>query len=145
MTFYVWWWLMTSNDCARVAMLGVWLIGACAGFERGEATDAGAPGFDGAAGDGGDGVSFELDVYPVLEDRCLECHAQGAKAGQTDFVLTGDVALDQQTVANLSDAADPAGSKLLSRAGGNDHPMALPMTSADYDLVTRWMTGGMQP
>jgi len=137
-----------------------WLLGlafaatcgaaACADFSRGAASvaaDAGTqtPGDAGTAD--GAATSFATDVHPLLIAHCQRCHAAGAEAGDTQLVLTGDVAADYATVTRFVDTATPAGSRILSKVSGNGHGggAVFAAGSPEYLTLLEWIQQGARP
>lgn len=135
---------------AAFAVIACSLVAGCADFSRGPespAVDAaGAGGIDGATGDT-TAVSFATSVHPLLIANCQRCHAAGAEAGDTQLVLTGDVAADYATVSRLVDTSAPTGSRLLSKASGNGHGggTVLAVDSPEYQIVLQWIQQGAHP
>lgn len=102
-----------------------------------------------------DGAEFTDRVYPILIDRCADCHQPrgdasvqapaAANLGPGGFILTGDARGDLNiTLAMIADGADPAATALLARASSNGatgnpvHPLIfdpvagqVPVLSAD--------------
>lgn len=119
----------------------------CADFSRGEriVVDGGPSVSD--TGDGGESLSFNSDILPVLLSRCESCHNSGGSASNTSFVLTGEPALDYELVRDLVTPKDPAASRLLGKARGQGHGGGAVLTtaSADYQLILTWIRDGAQP
>ena len=138
--------MTSSARCAR------WLIAAlvgvgCAPFERGERRVA--PNADGGLPDAGAAdISFEVDVLPVLLDRCGICHREGGSGtASKKYVLTEEPEVDHATVLALVDLEAPGASRLLEKARGEEHVggAALPEDAADYALVRDWIAAGAPP
>ena len=150
---------MSSNATVRWCGLaagvfaGVLALASCADFSRGEpspaATDAGAQpegGSDAATSDGA-AVSFATDVYPLLVPTCQSCHATGQQAGDTPLLFTGSAPDDYPTVVTFVDTSAPAGSRLLSKLGGNGHQggTVYAAGSPEYQTILHWIEQGALP
>jgi hypothetical protein len=137
-----------------------WLLGlafavaggatACADFSRGAASVAADAGADLQADAGSaDGAmtSFATDVHPLLIAHCQRCHMAGAEAGDTQLLLTGDVAADYATATRFVDTATPAGSRLLSKVSGNGHGggTVFAAGSPEYLTILEWIQQGARP
>jgi len=123
---------------------------ACADFSRGAqsvAADAGVEPHGDAGPADGAAVSFAADVHPLLIAHCQRCHMAGAEAGDTQLLLTGDVAADYATVTRFVDTATPAGSRLLSKVTGNGHGggTVFAAGSPEYLTVLEWIQQGAAP
>lgn len=81
-------------------------------------------------------VSFEKDVKPFFSEHCMSCHAEGtAGAPKVDF-LSYDTAKEKATTVV----------KRLQGDGSVMPPVNIEvLTSADYAVVTRWVSGGLLP
>lgn len=114
-----------------------------------------------------DVAEFTENVYPILRERCADCHQpQGdasqlapaaANLGPGAYILTGDIRGDLNiTLAMIGDNTDPAATPLLARAASNGaegnpvHPLifseagqvpALSADSADYQTLFDWISG----
>jgi hypothetical protein len=113
---------------------------ACADFKRGPAPrDAGS--------DSGGGstlvtdLSFETEVYPILDGRCGGCHQAGQMGGYTRMVLTGNARIDRAMVLALVVPGDPSASLLIQRATGEAHSGGQILTQGTdaYNTVTQWI------
>jgi hypothetical protein len=137
----------------RAAVLAVVLplLPGCADFERGEsAPDAGGaptPDGGGGGGDGGTAVSFASGVHPLLTSGCQSCHRSGGAAGDTGFVLTGEATADYAEASALTDASNPAASRLLRKAAGAGHGggAIYGESTPEYQTLLAWVAGGTQP
>jgi hypothetical protein len=112
----------------------------CADFKRGPASrDAGTD----WAGDTTlvADLTFEAEVYPILEMRCAGCHQPGQMAAYTKMVLTGNARLDRAMVLALVVPGDPAGSLLIQRATGETHTGGKLLTpdTDEYNTVAQWI------
>jgi hypothetical protein len=140
---------MSSNVLPRIALLAVCFgLGACADFSRG----AESPIVDAAvesAGEASDGAaaSFAATVEPILIVSCERCHSAGGMAGDTQLLLTGAAAADYATVSRFVNAAAPAGSRLLAKAGGTGHGggTVLAAGSPEFVTVLQWIQQGARP
>jgi len=88
-------------------------------------------------------LTFETDVYRILQVRCEDCHQSGGMGGYTRFVLTGNARIDRAMVVALVVPGDPAGSLLIERATGNAHTggQVLVPDSDSYNIITSWIMG----
>ena len=101
-------------------------------------------------------VSFRNQVLPILTERCVMCHVQGAEQGALSLFpeawsqLVGVKA--SESALNRVEAGAPERSylylKLLGQqesAGGSGARMPFqqdPLTAAELDLFKRWITEG---
>ena len=114
-----------------------------------------------------DMAEFTTNVYPILRERCADCHQPrgdaselapaAANLGPGAYILTGDIRGDlNMTLAMLGDNTDPAATPLLARAASNGaegnpvHPLifseagqmpSLSTDSADYQILFNWISG----
>ncbi len=121
---------------ACIASLG------CVDFHRGPAPrDAGADTV--AQGDVVlvEDLTFETEVYPILQIRCEDCHKSGGMGGFTQFVLTGNARIDRARVMALVTPGDAPASLLLQRATGNSHTggEVLAPDSDPYNTIANWI------
>jgi hypothetical protein len=141
-----------AGGLAAGALACALALAACADFSRGEpsrpATDAGghADGADAASSDGG-ALSFATDVYPLLVPTCQDCHATGGQAGDTQLLFTGAAPGDYPTVIMFVDTSAPAGSRMLSKLGGNGHQggTVYAAGSPEYQTILHWIEQGALP
>ncbi|MFP2963917.1 hypothetical protein ACLEPN_40930 [Myxococcus sp. 1LA] len=141
---------MTSRLCFRVLGGVCSLLLACADFERGAPLpDAGVPSGDGGdvgQGDGGEAPSFS-GVHSLLTSGCQSCHRGGGAAGNTGYVMTGDVDADYAASLDLVDVSSPAASRLLRKASGAGHGGGAVYGDGtpEYQALLAWVAGGAQP
>lgn len=125
----------------------------CADFERGpriegpDLADADAGIGGPAKGESGTGLSFAIDVQPLLLSDCQACHSSNGSASDTAFLLSGDAGADYQTTTRFINISDPLGSRLLAKARGDGHqPGAIYSESSDeHSLLLRWINDGALP
>lgn len=110
---------MRSRKATILALFAV-LISACGGFRRGDYWDEDATTTTASESDG-DGPSFTADVLPLLIDDCASCHAAGASAGDTGFLVGIDAGADLESTLDFVDFNAPASSRLLTKAAGVGH------------------------
>jgi hypothetical protein len=117
----------------------------CADLERGPAPPAPDAAADATGGDGG-AIPFAM-VQPLLDGGCRRCHAPGQEAGDTAFVLTGDVAAEYISVRRLVDPTAPAASRLLAKASGQGHRggTIYRVSSPEYAALLAWIQSGAGP
>jgi len=81
---------------------------------------------------------FEREVAPILESRCLSCHAAGS--------AKGDVRLDTRAGAlEHLVAGRPDASSLIEQVSGPEPDMPKkekPLTAAQVDILRRWVQDG---
>jgi hypothetical protein len=142
---------MTSDrrHALALVLVSAVVVGAgCADFSRGPA----APATDAGAGEGGvpisdGGLSFAAQVHGILIAGCQRCHAEGAEAGDTAFLLTGDAVADLVATADFVDGNAPAQSRLLTKMAGQGHgggTIYAPGTP-EYQTVLTWIQEGARP
>jgi hypothetical protein len=132
---------------ALVTMIGC-AAGGCADVSRGpaaQATDAGAG--EGGAPSSDAALSFAADVHGILVGSCQRCHAAGAEAGDTAFLLTGDAATDLTATAPFLDVNAPAQSRLITKMAGQGHSGGTLFAAGtpEYQTVLRWIQEGARP
>lgn len=140
---------MRSNVAVLLRVVaGLLLTSGCADFERGPASSPIPPSTD-TDGEGGDtdGLSFAADVHGVLVDDCASCHASGADAGRTDFILTSSADSDYAQVLLFIDETSPQSSRLLTKASGVGHSAGAvwPSDSSTYATLIEWIETGALP
>ena len=111
-------------------VLALWLAAACTP-ER----DTGPADTD--ADTDADPATWSGDVHPVLTTSCQRCHQD-----TRPMALTGDPAVDYDTVLPYTDVADPAGSTLYEAATGLAHAEILPEGSEEAGALLSWMAAG---
>jgi hypothetical protein len=96
---------------------------------------------------GGGGVSFAATVHPLLMQSCSSCHEAGGNADDTLLVLTGMAADDLTRVLAFVNTADPASSRLLSKASGRGHEggAVFAAGSIEHQTVLDWIQAGALP
>ncbi len=120
---------------------------ACADFSRGSGVPDGAGGDTvGDAGAEAGATSF-ADVHGILVDGCRSCHAPGQQAGDSQFLLSGNVATDFVAVTPFVNTAAPTGSRLLTKMTGQGHTAGTIYApdSTAYQMVLRWIQEGARP
>jgi hypothetical protein len=88
-------------------------------------------------------IDFETDVRPILEARCVECHAYGRSKG--GFSLETRAAMLKHVEAVVP--GDPNGSLLLALVRGDDPDVVMPpkgpaLEAAQIATLTRWIEEG---
>lgn len=131
-----------------MVLLGV----GCADLSRGpSSSDAGSSADAGTAGGDSQGldatVSFAGSVHGLLTAGCQRCHAQGEQAGDTQFLLTGDVGADYASASRFINVSTPESSRLLAKMSGNGHGggTVYALGSPEYGTVLRWIQEGASP
>ena len=112
----------------------------CADFHRGPAPRDAAPDTGGALVED---LTFETEVYRILQLRCGDCHQAGGQGEFTRLVLTGNARLDRAKVAALVVPGDPSASLLLIRASGQEPHTGgsvLSVDSPDYATIANWIS-----
>jgi hypothetical protein len=91
------------------------------------------------------GPSFRRAIHPLLVQTCKPCHATGAAAGATPFILSGDPGPDHAAAKRVVDVHAPAASLMLAKAsgqklhgGGAPWPVGGPV----YTRVLAWIQAG---
>jgi hypothetical protein len=147
-----------SRPRAVLLAASLTILGACAGFRRGEtwqddtdgAADTAGTGMDETGGaTTGDGVamSFVDDVYPRLVDGCQQCHSEQGSASTTSYLVTDDVDETFEATVEIVDLDAPADSRLLRKARGDGHGggAVFDAQSEDYQAILTWIEQGAQP
>jgi hypothetical protein len=157
-----------SRSGCHLSTLAVVLIAiGCGGggSSNGAGGAGGAGGTGGGGGSGGAGpVSYNRDVKPIFVNLCIDCHAPGAATGY-DFANPFDPTTGIIRRMNSWWSADGTGSKemlivdpgnvansfLIRKVDGSmlgDHdggPMPAvfpPLSQAEVDNITKWITDG---
>ncbi|NJK31464.1 MAG: hypothetical protein HC927_03040 [Deltaproteobacteria bacterium] len=100
-------------------------------------------------------LSFEVDVYPILQDNC-SCHVGGSPAGLALPNATAaydnlvDVASTQEPTLDRVTPGDPDNSylyqKIAGTGGGGQMPLNMPPLSADEMMtISDWIAEGALP
>ena len=141
---------MTSDRRLGLAIVALAALGGgCADFSRGPAapaaTDAGTG--EGGAPSSDAALSFAADVHGILVGACQRCHAAGAEAGDTAFLLTGEAAADLTATTAFIDVNAPASSRLLTKMAGQGHSGGTLFAAGtpEYQTVLRWIQEGARP
>jgi hypothetical protein len=140
---------MTSERASGIAFVLIALLGiGCADFSRGPA----APGVDAGTSEGGASnpdaaLSFAADVHGILAGTCQRCHTEGGEAGDTTFLLTGDVTADLTATARFVDVNAPASSRVLAKMAGHGHGGGTLYAAGtpEYETVLHWIQEGARP
>ena len=89
-------------------------------------------------------VSFDKDVKPVLEARCLKCHGPKMQLGKLDL-RTRESALAGGEHGPAFIAGDPEQSRLYRHISGLEKPL-MPMdgklAEAEIGILKRWISQG---
>lgn len=89
-------------------------------------------------------VSFEQDVQPILDARCVACH-QGSGAQKGLRLSSGAGVLAGGDGGPAVIAGNPEASLLVARIGGEKPsmpPMGQPLTADEVELIRRWVSEG---
>ena len=93
-----------------------------------------------------DHLSYDNDIYPLLEDRCLACHHNpGAPNGLS--METYPLMMKGSQNGAVVIAGNAAGSEVIKRITGQRHPK-MPMNGPPYlseleiELVSSWIDAG---
>jgi hypothetical protein len=139
---------MTSERPFRIVFVLLAALAGCADFSRGPAPAA----VDSGAGEGGAvspdaAVSFAADVHGILIGSCQRCHAEGAEAGDTLYLLTGDTAADLAATLRFIDLNAPASSQLLGKVAGRGHGGGTLFAAGtpEYQTMLTWIQEGARP
>ena len=91
-------------------------------------------------------ISFNRDIRPILSDKCFACHGPDGKAREAGLRL--DVRQEALAVVDLE---SPNRSELLRRVLASDPDDVMPpvethkpVTSAEADLLKRWIAAGAE-
>jgi mono/diheme cytochrome c family protein len=127
------------------------LLAGCADFTRGERRDVGgapapAP-IDDDGGLAGEDLGFADEVHGPLLTACQGCHSAGGSAATSDYLLSGEADTDYATSLRFVNEAEPARSRLLTKAAGTGHGAGAiwPAGSDEHSLLLRWISEGAQP
>jgi hypothetical protein len=89
-------------------------------------------------------ITFSGRIRKQLAGDCAGCHASGAAAGNTRYVISGGLDADYRVAKQLVNTSDPKSSVLLRKASGNGHAggTTYPAGSAKYKTLLQWIEGG---
>jgi len=95
-------------------------------------------------------VSFQEDVFPILQQRCVTCHqAGGLGLEKSGLDLTSYAGLMKGTkLGPMVQPGDPLTSNLMVMIEGRaDKSIQMPhgkkkLTSCDRDIIRRWIQQG---
>jgi len=138
--------------------------GTDAGIDGGAACGGGGcdGGTDGGTGDGGTdagvGVSYELEIQPIFDGRCVSCHNSATHSGNLDLSEPDSrsrlVAVPSSCNPSVMRVApfDTAGSMLWRKTAGDPSRCLSPMplgtaglrviAPMEFDLLERWILQG---
>lgn len=94
------------------------------------------------------GGAGRLDYAPIVHDAlnqaCSGCHRTGALAGNTRYVLSGEVAADFASTRRFVDLEAPDASPLLRKASGAGHAggVIYPLGADAYLRLLQWIQFG---
>lgn len=117
-------------------------LSSCGVFDRGDGETP--PSTQCGEADG----TFANEVYPILRERCLACHAPGLPGGATAFVLSTDASGDYPVVRALVQPEKPGDSVLLKKASGQTSHgggVILTESSEEYGRLKSWIYNGVCP
>jgi hypothetical protein len=89
-------------------------------------------------------VTYSGRVRKLLDAGCKSCHASGAMAGSTGFVITGNLDADYKSAKRLVSVDRPESSPLLRKAGGDGHAGGATFAkgSGKYQTLLDWIRDG---
>lgn len=89
-------------------------------------------------------ITFSNRIRKQLTADCQSCHASGAMAGQTRYVISGELDADYRVAKTLVSTTQPKSSVLLRKASGDGHAggSSYPVGSAKYKTLLQWIEGG---
>ncbi len=91
-------------------------------------------------------VTFDDDIFPIFESKCLNCHNPDKKKGDLDLsTYTGTMA--GSSGGKVALAGDGASSKLFTVTVQTEEPVMPPegdkIPKKDADLIRAWIDGGL--
>lgn len=92
-----------------------------------------------------EGVTYQVDVYPLLLSYCSTCHSAGGAAATSGFVLSSDATSDYDGVVSLVSEGDPDSSTLLQKASGQTAHAGsgvLAESSVEFKTLAAWVEQG---
>lgn len=98
-------------------------------------------------------IDFDLDIKPILSDRCYVCHGPDAAQRSTDVRLDTReglfAAIDGAFAEQIVVPGDPEASELLSRIATSDEDLVMPpvdsnlsLSGDEVALIRRWIQQG---
>lgn len=89
-------------------------------------------------------ITFSNRIRKQLAADCASCHASGAAAGNTRYVISGELDVDYRVAKQLVSTSNPKTSVLLRKASGDGHGggTTYPVGSAKYKNLLQWIEGG---
>jgi hypothetical protein len=103
-----------------------------------------APHWSAGAAFGDDAISFERDVAPILEQRCLRCHGEHEPKGKLSLATRADALRGGESGAAI-EPVKPAESLLLEMVGGKTPAMPAegePLTADELAALEKWIAAG---
>lgn len=91
-------------------------------------------------------VSFEQDVAPILNDRCISCHGEDQTSGRLRLDTFGGLQRGGQNGVLLQ-PRNPARSLIMARIMTEDAQARMPkrgnkLTAEQINIIGRWIAGG---
>ncbi len=83
-------------------------------------------------------VTYTVDVKPILDANCIECHSPGNDLDLSNFPFTSKTMTDQTAIVN----------DMLSKVGAT--PPVMPpgnrtkLTADQISVIQDWLNGGLQ-
>lgn len=123
-----------------------WQVGCFDPFHRGKQSDGGSQTEDsGSSPDTADTLSYQKDVYPILESNCYSCHSDTGLASTSTLILTLEPAADYDMVVGFVDSDSASDSPILTKATGTNSHLGgtiLTENSPDYQTLATWIEQG---
>ena len=98
---------------------------------------------------GGDEISFNADVRPILNDNCLVCHGGIQQAGGFSLLFPEEAVRPNESGKPAFIAGDPDASEMMRRVRHADPEERMPLehpalSDAEIDILSRWIAQGAQ-
>ncbi len=88
--------------------------------------------------------TFQHDVLPLMEQKCIGCHGEQAMAGLD--LRTLDAVVKGSSGGEVITPGDPEQSLLWEKIASDAMPMGMdPLTDGEKELIREWITNGLFP
>lgn len=106
----------------------------------------------------GPGISYDLEIDPIVQGRCVACHNDQLTEGQLNLqpdpwaALVGQPAVQSELA--LVEPGDALysyvfhkinGTQSLAEGAGTQMPLGMPLPDEDIDLIAAWIDAGAEP
>lgn len=94
----------------------------------------------------GEKITFDDHIYPILENKCVNCHNPDESKGGLDLSSYGAV-LTGGSGGKIVEPENPSGSRLYSLMAHTEEPFMPPekpkAPDAELEVIAKWINGGI--